>query len=78
MDKIIVTNGSGINGNVGSCEVKTAYVQKDSWNTTAIAVNSCTGQVIESNTYFDWSYIYFPVMAVVVLFIVRFIWSIFD
>lgn len=66
-DTNIILGGGNIEGNIGSCEIKVTYVSMDSWHTTSMAVNSCNGQIVAQNTYFDWSPIYFPVIIIFVI-----------
>lgn len=74
-----VVVGGAVEGNIGSCEVKSTSVSLDSWHTQTLAVNSCTGEVVSNNSYYDWSYIYFPVMIVfVIVTILVFVRGIFD
>lgn len=62
-----VVVGGNIEGNIGSCDVKSTYINIDSWHKQTMAVNSCTGQVVyQSPIYYDWSYIYFPLAFVLV------------
>ena len=64
----VVVTGGNVEGNIGSCEIKSTPVSADSWHTQVVAVNSCTGQVIyQSPIYFDWTYIYLPIATVLVL-----------
>lgn len=63
----VVLGGSNVEGNIGSCEVKTATLSKSSFYTQTIAVNSCSGEIISNNTYYDWGYVYFPVTIVLVV-----------
>lgn len=78
--KATVIDGAGVSGNIGSCEVKSTNVYADSWHTQVIAVNSCTGQVVyQSPVYYDWGYVYFPLLFVfVVLLIAGGLRAIFD
>lgn len=52
-----------IEGNIGSCEVKTIQNTTDNqvWRkeTTVIFTNSCSGEVIKENVYYDYSPITF-------------------
>lgn len=78
MDTTTLVTSPYIQGNIGSCEVKTTSLSKDSWHNTTIAVNSCTGEVIQQNTYYDYSYIYYPIMLIVVVFFIGLIIRIFS
>lgn len=40
-----------INGNIGSCETKSIEFQKDFFHTGNIQTNSCTGEIISTNTF---------------------------
>jgi hypothetical protein len=61
----IIVGGANVNGNVGSCEVKTTTTSVDSWHTASYAVNSCTGEVLLQKTYYDWGYLYIPLVIVI-------------
>ena len=54
-----------IEGNIGSCEVKTVENTTDNqiWRTetTVIFTNSCTGEIIKENVYYD----YLPTISIV-------------
>lgn len=49
----VIVGGSNVNGNIGSCEIKSNSFNKDFWNIQTVAVNSCSGEIISSNVYFD-------------------------
>lgn len=70
MENTLLVSSPNVSGNVGSCEVKSVSFEKDSFHTMTVATNSCTGQIISQNVYFDWSIVYFPfcfVFAILVL-----------
>lgn len=56
-----------VNGNIGSCEVKKTEYSKDSWHSGVILQDSCTGIIISHYEYYDWSYLYFPIMIIIVV-----------
>lgn len=62
-----VIAGSNVNGNVSSCSVNTSSVNISSFYERTFSVNSCTGQVLQDNTYFDWGYIYIPGTVIVMI-----------
>ena len=67
---VVMTNGN-VQGNIGSCEIKTSEVSVSSFYKRSIALDSCTGQIVSDNTYYDWEYIYVPgVIIVIVLFLI--------
>lgn len=51
----VLVGGSNVSGNIGSCEIKSDNVSIDYWHYKAIAVNSCTGNIISENIIFDSS-----------------------
>jgi len=63
-EKVIVPIGGNVQGNIGSCEIKTTSIDLSSFYKQTIAVNSCNGEIVSSNSYYDWGYIYFPLMVV--------------
>jgi len=65
MDKTIVVGSPNITGNIGSCEVKSQNISLDSFHTQTIATNSCTGQIIAQNSYFDYSSFIFITFGIV-------------
>ena len=65
-----VVVGGAVTGNVGSCEIKSTQTYVSSFYTRTMAINSCTGEVVNDNTYYDWSYIYFPSVVIVIIFVV--------
>ena len=64
----VLVGGSNISGNIGSCEIKNNTYSVSSFITRSTSINSCTGQIVSDNTYYDWSYIYFPgaIIAIVI------------
>ena len=76
MNTTALVTSPNINGNIGSCEVKTTDISIDSWNTQTIAVNSCTGQIVAQNTYFSWGIVLFAFGAFI--FIALFVRMIID
>lgn len=65
-----VVVGGSVEGNIGSCEVKTTSISKSSFYTQTIAVNSCSGEIVSNNTFYDWSYVYFPLVLVIVFILI--------
>ena len=51
MDKTLIVGSPNINGNVGSCEIKSQEYRTDFWHYQTTALNSCTGEIIAQNTY---------------------------
>lgn len=48
-----VISTPNIEGNIGSCEVKSTQFSHSFWKSETIAVNSCTGQIVAQNIYLD-------------------------
>ena len=72
MNTTNIVSTPNIEGNIGSCEVKT--IQNTTGNqiwrteTTVIFTNSCSGEIIKENVYYN----YFPLLfisLVIILFI---------
>ena len=59
MTNTLVTSPN-IEGNIGSCEVKSNTYDVSSFYSRTTAVNSCTGQIVNDTTYYQWGYIYIP------------------
>ncbi len=59
MDKMTNTNvlvgGSNVNGVISNCGVNSTDVSLNSFYTETISVNSCTGEKLSDNSYFNWS-----------------------
>lgn len=66
---INVVSSPNVEGNIGSCEVKVSTMPVSSFYVRAIATNSCTGQIVGDNTYYDWGYIYGPAIVIVTVFV---------
>jgi hypothetical protein len=66
-NKPTVLVGGDVTGNIGSCEVKSSNFSVSSFYTETVAVNSCTGEVVSQNIYYDWSYIYFPAALIFII-----------
>lgn len=56
-----------ITGNIGSCKAENNTYSVSSFYTRSTTVNSCSGQIINDTTYYDWSYIYFPSTFIIVV-----------
>lgn len=60
-----------IEGNIGSCEVKTIKNTTGSqvWRTetTVIFTNSCSGEIIKENIYYDYSSFKFMVFVFILI-----------
>jgi hypothetical protein len=69
MDKIIV-GSPNIEGNIGSCEVKNVEFNKNFYTIQNMQTNSCTGEIVGSNTFFDFA-------LVLVLIAFFFVWKLF-
>ncbi len=63
----VIVGGSNVEGNIGSCEVRKTEYSKDSWNSGVILQDSCTGKIVGQYEYYDWSYIYFPLVIIFVI-----------
>lgn len=50
----VIASSPNLVGNLGSCSVVSTNVSINSFYTETIAVNSCTGDIVSQNTYFDW------------------------
>lgn len=66
---IPIANGSGINGNIGSCQVNSTDVTTSFLYTTTIAMNSCNGTIISENTYINQGWIAIPIVLFIMIFI---------
>jgi len=64
-----------ITGNIGSCEIKSDTFSKNSFYSTTVAVNSCTGEIVSQNTYYNYGYIYFPVIVIVTIVALRWLFD---
>lgn len=71
MDKTLIVGSPNINGNVGSCEVKSDSFQKDFWHRETVAVNSCTGQIISESIYLDGSWVLFGLIVIVIILLIK-------
>ena len=60
-----IVSTPNITGNIGSCEIKTSSMSVSSFYTQTMAVNSCTGEIVSQQTYYDYSYVYFPLVIIV-------------
>lgn len=63
MNTTNIVSTPNIEGNIGSCEVKTTQntTGNQIWKkeTTVIFTNSCSGEIIKENVYYDYSLIMF-------------------
>lgn len=64
MDKTNVIVGSpNIEGNIGSCEIKSTNISTSAFYVKTIAVNSCNGAIVaENGPYFDSTWIAIPII----------------
>jgi len=69
MENTLLVSSPNVSGNIGSCEVKSVSFEKDSFHTMTVATNSCSGQIISQNVYFDWSIVYNPFLAVFMMYL---------
>lgn len=53
MDKTLIVGSPNLTGNVGSCETKNVTFSKNFFLTENIQTNSCTGEILGKNTFFD-------------------------
>lgn len=56
----VVASSPNISGNVGQCKINTSANPVSSFYTETFSINSCTGQIVQQNTYYDWTYVYIP------------------
>ena len=72
MNTTSIVSTPNIEGNIGSCEVKTTQntTGNQVWRTetTVIFTNSCSGKIIKENVYYDYLPLIF-ISLVVILFI---------
>ena len=52
MNNNVITTSPNIEGNIGSCEIKSREFGNGTFHNQTIAVNSCTGEIVADNTYF--------------------------
>jgi hypothetical protein len=62
-----LVNSENIVGNIGSCEVKSTTYALSSFYKETVAVNSCTGEIVSDTTWYDYSYVYMPLMVIVLV-----------
>ena len=65
-----------IQGNIGSCEVKKTEYSVDSWHSGVILQDSCSGKMLGQYEYYDYSYVYYPAIILVLILGVFGIWKI--
>lgn len=69
MNTTTLVTSPNINGNIGSCEIKSNSYSVDYWHSQTTAVNSYTGQTIAQNTIFDSSgLLWLPITLIIALF----------
>lgn len=73
MDKTIVVGSPNINGNIGSCEVKSNTFSLDSFHNQTVAVNSCTGDVVSQTIYFEYGIIGFPAVIIFSIILLKYV-----
>ena len=73
-----IVSTPNITGNIGSCEVKSAEFRTSVFTLQTTAVNSCSGEVIASNTYFDYGIIIGIPIVLLVIIMFGFLISIFN
>jgi len=56
MDKIILPS-EGIQGNIGDCKVNTKSYKVSSFTVETTAIDSCTGNIVAQNQYFDMTWL---------------------
>jgi hypothetical protein len=69
MEKIII-GSPNIEGNIGSCEVKSTEFNKNFYTLQNIQTNSCTGEIVGSNTFLNPAVIFSLIMFMVLVFLV--------
>lgn len=65
--KNIVIGGGNVSGNIGSCSIQSTDVPLSSWSYQTIAVNSCTGEIVASNTYTSYGNIFAGAFGTVII-----------
>ncbi len=60
----VIASSPNLTGNLGSCEVKSTTYSIDSWHSGVILQDSCTGKLLAQHEYYDWGYIYIPLVIV--------------
>lgn len=60
-----------ITGNIGSCKAENTTYAISSFYKQSTTVNSCTGQILSDVTFYDFGYIYGPLIIVMILFILH-------
>ena len=63
----VIVGGSEVTGNIGSCSVKETKYYKDSFHTGVILQDTCSGKIVGRYEYYDWSYVYFPAVLIVII-----------
>lgn len=63
----VIVGGSNVNGNIGSCEIKSNSYQKSLFYVETAAVNSCTGEIISKTTYWDSTWLWFGLIVIIVI-----------
>lgn len=71
----VIVGGANVSGNIGSCEIKSNSFSTNSWRTQTVAVNSCTGEIISTKEYFDYGIIYFPLVIILIVGGIGWLWS---
>ena len=56
----VIAASDNVQGNIGNCSVNSQDVNVNSFYIRTVAVNSCNGNVISDNTYFDMTWIVIP------------------
>lgn len=45
-----IVSSPNIEGNIGSCEIKSNTYSLDSWHNQTVAINSCTGEIVSTQS----------------------------
>ena len=53
MEKTLIVGSPNLEGNIGSCEVKSTEYKKTFFSRETTAVNSCTGEIVSKTEYFS-------------------------
>lgn len=63
----VIVGGSSVNGNIGSCEIKSNTHSINSFYNQTISINSCTGEIMSNNTYFDYGTMFLPFIGLIII-----------
>lgn len=66
MKNTLVTSPN-ITGNIGSCKVESKTYPLSSFYKETVSVNTCTGEIVSSTTWYDYGYIYLPIVIILIM-----------